>query len=218
MKYISPSSDSIFPADLESSDGYWIDSSEHPHILGCQDSTEICNSLGACLDLDENWDYFNASSDRPASEAAVLNLLGFSLSLSTTRIVSFELKVPRLLVDRLHSGSLSLGLGSNHWHSEARRLFEISLARLQVTVFNTARGKNGNKDNYQLTPHEAGIFNQACSSFKIQTVGWKNISLLEFIFFLDIPSIPMDLDNRVWRAHHPCMDLQTSNGTSTPTT
>ena len=189
--YIGPSSDPIFPADLEDASGLWTDSSEHPHILGCQESREICGPTGVCSDLEQlrsgkkdSWDYLGASSNGSVSEMETFDLLYLLLSFSHIELGAS--KNSRLLAERLHDNSLSLALDDKHWQLEIHRLFEISLAHLQITAVNIARGKNSNRANYRLVDlpgWNPGIWRRACSSIKIQTIGWKNINLIEFVCF-----------------------------------
>ena len=189
--YLGPSSDPIFPADLEGAPGLWTDSSEHPHILGCQESREICGLNGVCSDLEQfrlgqkdSWDDLGASSNRSVSEIETLELL--DLLLSVSRIEYGASKNSGLLAERLHQGSLSLALDDKHWQLEIRRLFEISLARLQITAVNIARGKNSNRADYRvvnLPGWNPDIWRRACSSLKIETIGWKNINLVELVCF-----------------------------------
>ena len=192
IRYLGPSNDPIFPADLEIGRFTWIDSSDQPHILGCQESSMICDTA-ECYSIEQircgrrstsGLEIFNAGFNRSVSDLAVLNLL--ALSLANSYIGQRDLTVNKLLAERSEiieskSELLSFALDDKHWQTEIRRLFEVSLARLQGTVVDFARGKNSDRDNHVQSKQEA--WKEACSLIKIQTKGWKNINVVEFVCF-----------------------------------
>ena len=185
--YLGPSSDPVFPAEFQNPSGYWSPYSQYPRALGCQESRAICNSDGACLDLEQlsappghRWPFFERSFKRTTSETAVLELLALSLSFSNIGHGDSPAN-PGLFAERLHSGSLSIALGNEHWQTEIRWLFEISLARLQGTTVDLAWGKNSGKPGYGLAGNHS--LEGACSSVKISTTGWRNLSLTEMVSY-----------------------------------
>ena len=178
LQYLGPSPDPIFPADLKTSSGYWIDSSDAVHVIGCQEFKEICDPIGACFEVTAHWDHFLPGFNRSASQAAVLNLLGLSFVYPSIVLGG---KMPELLADRSRTHDISLALGNDHWQVETRRLFDIMLASMQVRMVNIARGKYSNRGNFQRW--SPSLYNEACFAMKIQTTGWKNINLLELVMF-----------------------------------
>ena len=181
--YFGPSSDPVFPADynyftIDADSEMWIDTSQAPHVVGCQESRELCDSIGTCFEIDSLGEsFFRAGVNRSASEAAILNLL--RLSLTNSAMASKELSALELLAERYHRGSVSIALDKEHWHTEIRHFWHISLACLQAEVVKVARGKNGGKARYQEV--YPGLMAAACSSVKIQTVGWKNLNLVQLV-------------------------------------
>ena len=179
MRYLGPSLDPIFPADLETESGYWIDSSDTVHILGCQEYKEVCDPTGACYEIKAQWDRQLFGTSRSDSQIAALTLMALSLVQSS---VSFDHgKIPEFLADQFRTSSLSPALNDEHWQAEVRRLFKISLARLQGGIVNVARGTYSDDPNFQrLWPTRS---NEFCPSIMIQTTGWRNLNLQELVYF-----------------------------------
>ena len=83
LRYLGPSSDPIFPADVEGPPGYWTDSSPYPHIIGCHETSEACDSFGVCFNVVgigvPDVELLNTKFNTSASDAAIVNLLALSL-------------------------------------------------------------------------------------------------------------------------------------------
>ena len=183
LRYLGPSSDPIFPADVEDPSDFWTDSSPYVHVIGCRETDELCNSAGVCYVLarNETTESFNISSAASASEAAVLKSPQSAMVLST--FASYLYNVPKLFAERLHFNGLSFALDDEHWHVEVRRQFDILLAHLQGAVVDMVRGKDSYKANhYELYPNPDAM-KEACSRVKFQTVGWRNINVVELALF-----------------------------------
>ena len=184
LRYLEPSNDPIFPATLEDPDLYWIDPTPHPHFIGCRSSPEICGSDGECTKISDfaSWEPFTAGLNRSTSEAAVLNFLTIVIKRAGN---AMELPLlPELLADRLRSGRLSVGLDDGHWRQELRRRFTITLATMQTLVADMIQGTHDDSmGEHRLWPGP-NTTRAACSSMKFQTVGWRNINLVEAILFL----------------------------------
>ena len=178
LEYLGPSLDPIFPADLETDSGHWIDSSDAVHILGCDDVKEVCDSTGSCYQITAEWDGHVFAANKSDSEAAVLTLMALSLQ----SVYSFlDDKIPELLADQYRTSNLSLALSNVHWQAEVRRLFEISNARLQIGVTNIARGRYSDEPGFwRLWPASSDEF---CPGILIRTNGWRNLNLLELVCF-----------------------------------
>ena len=115
MFYLGPSSDTVFPAEVQDAQGYWSSHSQHPRVLGCQESRTICIPDGACFDLDQLGSKSIISNFRgTASETSILKLLALSLSFSNIGAGDSSDSLG-LLAERFHSGSLSTALGDEHW-------------------------------------------------------------------------------------------------------
>ena len=183
LRYLKPSNDPIFPATLEGSDSFWTDPASHAHSVGCRQSFEICGSDGECYnvaDLD-SWAPFSTGSNKSAAEVAVLNLL--TIAMKRTDVVLELPNAPELLAERLHSNSLSLGLDDGHWRQEMRRRFNITLATVQGLVVDMIQGRHDDTmREFRVWPGPDTL-RAACSSVKFQTVGWRNINLVELILF-----------------------------------
>ena len=181
LRYLGPSSDPMFPSDYEYHDGGWTDSSEYPHVMGCIESREICDTAKRCYKLreyrpkfGEAWEIPFSSPVQPTSAQPVLDFLASSLD------PIFSLPFSRsftLLADKMHSNGFATQLDDDHWKAGARRVFELGLAGVQVDIFNKARGKGSKQPGYRL--EEPRPESAACSSVKIPTMGWKNINLTE---------------------------------------
>ena len=155
-----------------------MDKSQGPHVIGCQESRVFCDSTMNCFEIDSlGQSFFSTDVNRSASEAAVLNLL--QLSMTNSAMSAQGLSTIGLLAEKYHRGAVSIALADNHWHTEIRHFWHASLARLQAGVVDVARGKNGGRARYQEV--YPGLLTAACSSVKFQTVGWKNINLLQLV-------------------------------------
>jgi hypothetical protein len=99
---------------------------------------------------------------------------------------------------------ISLGLPSNQWEIEAQNLFNISLAQYQLKAFSIARGEKFDEDVPQhdlISDHSCGrkgCKNAVCNAFKIEGIGWKNISLFWFVTLLTF-SLCRHWQCQVWR-------------------
>lgn len=68
---------------------------------------------------------------------------------------------------------MATGLAQEQWKVEARRLFQASLAHVQLATFNLARNTSGTFD-------EVGIpsnYQSMRQMVKFKTVGWRNVSV-----------------------------------------
>ena len=74
-------------------------------------------------------------------------------------------------------GSRCGPLPPEQWKVEARRLFEASLARIQVELVNTVRGTSNTPVEQFEFPEE---YRGMCSMGKFKSVGWRNVSVWGF--------------------------------------
>ena len=188
--YTEPSHDPIFPADQEIRTGLY-GYSQHSRIFGCQEMNEVCGPGDLCFDMDplrsDRFDTTNTSGIISASEAAMLNLLYISMARSSlgTSLGNSRPNFPELLAERRRAGSISLALDHEQWHKEVRRLYDVSLARLQIATVNIAWGKYSHSASYRpgLLDAEFSNVKGVCPSVKIRATGWRNINLFEFVSF-----------------------------------
>ncbi|KAE9367943.1 hypothetical protein N431DRAFT_445015 [Stipitochalara longipes BDJ] len=68
----------------------------------------------------------------------------------------------------------SLPLAEKQWEVETEKMFQTSLARMQLNVFNVVRGTASNFDGYtDILPEK---YRGICKLVKIPTIGWRNIN------------------------------------------
>ena len=183
LQYLKSSNDPIFPANLEGSDLHWMDPSPHPHIIGYRHTYEICDSDTRCFDQGnyDLWDRFSHDSNRSASEAAVMNLLTIAMRRAHS-VMQLPL-VPELLAERLHTTNLSIGLRNGHWQQEMRRRFDMQMSTVQNLIIDMIQERHDDSmGEYRIWPGPDTV-REACSGVKFQTVGWRNINLVEMVLF-----------------------------------
>ena len=178
LHYLGPSQDPMFPADLEIEPGHWIDSSDTVRVLGCQEYKEVCDPTGTCFEAKAQWGRHAFGANTSESQAAILTLMALSLRSTISLAV---VKLPELLADRVRTSILSLALDNTHWQAEMRRQFEITLARVQSSIIDIARGEHSEQTDFQrMWPAHTG---ESCPSIKIRTTGWRNLNLLELVCY-----------------------------------
>lgn len=76
-------------------------------------------------------------------------------------------------------GPMSLPLDPHQWRLEAQKIFNISLARMQIEITEMARPRKIRPEDYL-----DNFFNQSladpCPMIKINADGWRNISVVGF--------------------------------------
>ena len=178
LRYLGPSRDPIFPADLEIEPGYWIDSTDAVHVLGCQEFKEACDPTGKCFEAKDQVGRHAFGADISDSQAAILTLMALALR---STVPFAEVKLPELLADQVRTSNLSLALDDAHWQAEIRRHFEITLTRVQSAIFDIARGRDSTQPHFRrLWPARP---NESCPSIKIRATGWRNLNLMELMCY-----------------------------------
>lgn len=174
-------------------------------MLGCADAKEIRDSVSGKewyllndqmheKDSDEQWSLLDGNfSDLrpgpqqqpyPAQALQTLRLLGLSLKFSDTK-AAFTYQDPSVLdAQRRVLLIMSLPLDPEQWKIEARRIFEISLARMQGDILDIARGKGANEVSVSNLLGNSNA--EICSMIKFQAVGWSNVSLVGFVSLLGL--------------------------------
>jgi len=91
-----------------------------------------------------------------------------------------------LLAQQKVSQFISRPLRDNHWETEARQLFETSLARIQFDAWGIARGEDRKQSGYvEVTPDEGK--GKLCHLYKFNSTGHTNVNLGAFIGLLLAP-------------------------------
>src|SRR5207248_10080146 len=108
-------------------------------------------------------------------------------------------------------------LDQNQWEIKAQKVFNVSLAQMQMNAWGIARGEKFGPDIPQFDWFETDLYETAevkqrlCSRIKIEGYGWKNVSLFWFVTLLllstsmVIGSIEIDetlVSVRIWNFTH----------------
>jgi len=182
--YFGANDDPIFPADTKvTADGgvlLWGNSLPRSSILGCADVAEIRNPETGNIWNPKAMDWnFLHSGDWDPEQKNMLLLLVLSLWQSNTFNAVTSRPGSRFDAQSKLVGSLSQTLSREQWKVEVRKIFETSLARLQGNVLDIARGVG--KD----LPYARNLLIKEnmslCHIVKLQSVGWRNISLFWLI-------------------------------------
>jgi len=186
--YSAPSDDPIFPAvpiRLRSSFGtmYWNDLKRHT-ILACTNSIVLRHPRSGAV-----WyPYFSSDGELIHSKwqnppvVSSIAMLNFSVQIPDHFPGKYGLK-DLFEVHKQKTVVTVAPLAREQWKVEARRLFSIKLARLQLDVAGIAQGLGRDLAGAHNILDEAG-FGDACKDVKIQAQGWKNISVAGLIGFL----------------------------------
>ena len=155
----------IFPQAEMPSRGYkhfdcaYHTKSTEAAVLGCVDHTEICDAaLDSCQELEplpyapDRGAYGRFMKEQaPVSEATLAyTLLALALSRSS---ICISLLAPRPLEAQSKiQGFVAVGLAEEQWKAEARRLFQASLAHIQIATLNIARDTIRTYNYYEIPP------------------------------------------------------------------
>ena len=141
--YPQVSADSIFPAKLpfavtNTTISVWLTDAWHSNVLGCVELCEICTSLDQCFNA---YDLITGLKHK-TSEWLVLSesLLFSSIADSLGRRGGQNLDATK----RILSEPNSFQLEQEQWKLEVRRLYEMSLIRIQMKVLEIAQGTAAN--------------------------------------------------------------------------
>ena len=158
----------------------WYNNNTRAGVLGCVDYKRICDFSGTtCWD---NSNFTRASEPPPGQQASeaqnAYQLLVLSLG-SSQAYGSIQYRGGSGLNAQSKAGQFtSLPLALEQWKVEAEALFQTSLVRMQITIFDIARGTYANEPGFSdgLLPAYRGI----CSMVKFKSVGWRNVSFWGF--------------------------------------
>jgi hypothetical protein len=180
--------DPIFPArqkarflSKEGAPIMYYNNSTRASVLGCVDQFQICRTAkGPC------WDNGNVTSifddhigDKATEEQNVALLLLLALDYSTACGSTQFRGAEALDAQSKIAHMRSLPLAEKQWQVEAEKMFQTSLARMQLNVFNVARGTASSFDGYEnILPEK---YRGICKLVKIPTIGWRNINFVGVI-------------------------------------
>jgi hypothetical protein len=177
ISYPSERFDPIFTANKTWDGSWYYNTNWHAGVLGCVERTIVCvPNLSRCMSLRALGDLPDAGDE----ESAVRAMLYFSLVTSGLGHSLGYLGAQALDAQSKLAGDNSLPLAAEQWKAETQKFFETSLARIQITARNLARGNPegnlaGQKD--LMHPKWKGM----CSRYKFRSVGYKNISVSRFL-------------------------------------
>lgn len=183
--YPSLRNDPVFPAHTKAQLGpdypgpdLYFNNSTRAGILGCVDQYQVCESTrGRC------WDNSNISSllDEPSLQSdseeryakrLMLIALEYSSAVGSIQFTGSEALDAQAKIAHM----LSLPLAEQQWQVEAERMFRTSLARMQLNIFDFARGTASKYEGYIDTL--AVEDRRMCQMVKVPTVGWRNLNLV----------------------------------------
>lgn len=185
MFYFHPRDDPVFPASESVKEGGQIlyTSNITTTSLACVDNAQVCDpGSNICRDQDIHWNYGESlPSPWPSNSSATetewaLALLYYSLYFSSTMEAA---TTSRLDVTSKLRGS-PLVLPKEQWKVEARRWFEISLARMQDEVLNLAQGGSESRvfsSESQVVNVMPPEYRGMCHMVKFRSNGWRNVSV-----------------------------------------
>lgn len=178
ISYPAPSYDPIFPAEKQLSDGSFYNVNGFSTALACHDRTTYCDPDGTtCGSVQE----LASRGWKDDKHRTVFAMLAHSLVWSDTGNAIKHTSGEALEAQSNLIGGRSLILAEEQWKVEAERLFANSLARIQITARNIARGIA-----YDLPPsrnllEEQPAFREICHTYKFRSTGWKNLSVAGFL-------------------------------------
>jgi hypothetical protein len=165
-------------------------------VLACVDSHEFCVDGGGCADMDSlirplsTEEYPNHGQPLPGENLHVLAASIFTAFYQSGSYWAYKYSAERGLdaFTQAFMGLFQFGLPADQWQIEVQKLFNVSLAQMQMNVWNVARGWKYDADLPQYDRLRTEPFRglDICSAIKIQGYGWKNLSLAWFMTLLGL--------------------------------
>lgn len=156
---------------------FWRNNSTRAGVLGCADDLLICDATGRTC-----WDNSNYSTALPAiMDTGTRNafyLLKLALDNSSAMKAMPFRTASALDASRRLNSLYSMRLAENQWEVESEIIFRTSLARMQVNVFDFARGTYAHYPGVQ--NHAGDELRGACGIVKFQTTGYTNVNTAGF--------------------------------------
>jgi len=178
IAYPQKQEDPIFPAEKTYDNEWYYNTRWHGGVLGCLDRQYICNPDAQCR---TPWSW-GTGAYADSEDARVISYLHLSLIMSTMGSSIGYRKATGLDANYKLSRGLSLVLDREQWKVEVLQLFQASLARIQVSARNMARGDPniptyGRKDYLDRIPQ----LREICNMYKFKSTGWRNINVAGFL-------------------------------------
>lgn len=190
VKYSQPRNDPIFPAATEdvvsAGPPRYIHNDTIAGVLGCVDEIQICGSVhGPC------WTYANMSTilhdirlssklENSSDEISEKELLAYFLRNSLSSSTAYDAikfrKSQSLTAQAKLANGQSLMLPERQWHVEVEKIFQASLARIQLDAFDISRGTaRAFSDYHDMLPAE---YRGICRLMSIQSQGYRNTNTM----------------------------------------
>ena len=160
---------------------YFFSNATQLDYLACVDRRQICEGdTTTCRDLPDRDSFFRTSDPEKVTEAdmafALVAVALSASSLNEAMPLWYNLEIRSHCTD-----SRCSPLPREQWKVEARRLFQASLARIQVELVNTVRGAVNtvyaapgySMHEYEISEEYRGM----CGMGKYKNVGWRNVSV-----------------------------------------
>jgi hypothetical protein len=169
-----------FPLGYEGSPKYFHNSTRAT-VLGCVDQYRICkDTSGPCWTNENITSIPQAPKNRPSTaEENVVKLLlmalDFSSACGSTQFRGAEALDAQSKISHMQSQDLA----SEQWQVEVEKIFQTSLARIQLNAYDIVRGTAAAFDGYHDTL-PAG-YRGICSLVAIQTAGWQNLNVIGLV-------------------------------------
>lgn len=170
--------DPIFPAAKTYDGTSYINEVWHGGVLACLDRTTICNPDGTTCESLNCWAELELKDYN--EDFFVLSMLYTSLfSSNMNSAINFR-KAEALDAKSKFLGVQSLPLAKEQWKVEVKQLFATSLARIQISARNNARG-NPYGDILGQVDMMRPVLRPMCDMYKFKSTGWRNINVTGFV-------------------------------------
>jgi len=182
IRYLHPSNDPIFTVNKEELEGsfpiYYKKHDAKYRVLACIDSHEICSPDERCSSMT---DLHSANMNESTTFPPQYWLMKWSLEHSDIYHSIAKRLGAALVARHAISQYTSMPLSDRHWVVEARRLFETSLARIQLDAWGIGSGEDrvykGEDWYHDEKPAAVG---DLCGIIKFQSTGYINIGIWIF--------------------------------------
>lgn len=184
--YPQVSADPIFPAKLpfefkaiNTTIPVWLSDAWHSNVLGCVELCEIFTSLNQCLNA---YDLVTGLKLKTSEWLVLLeSLLLSSIASSLGHRGGQNLDATK----RILNEPISFQLEEEQWKLEVRRLYEISLIRIQMKILEIVQGTAADIPEAKnfLPPKYRDI----CGMIKLPAKGYRNLSLVGILIAISLP-------------------------------
>jgi hypothetical protein len=188
--HVHPSDDPIFPAldtsQFRTSEGnpLYSNNLERSTVLACADTNEIRHPTTGAIWFPsfQNSSVLNSAEWHPAS---IMNSAVFIRE----ALLNAERFSNRHTADDAHweaikklTALFSSTIDREQWKTEARKMFTIKLARLQLEIFGIGQGAGHDLPYTKNTLFELGF--DGCGKIKYRSQGWQNVNIFGLVSLL----------------------------------